>query len=179
MQMIDLKQYSAKETLRNGLVVTIRALRPDDCERMDEAFRKLDKGSIYTRFFSYKKELNQHDFETIRTLDFDTRVALIVTVMEAGKEVVIASSSYTKMTDCEAEVAFIVEEDYHRLGIAGRLLRHLGQIAQERGISIFVADVLPGNNGMLSVFRSVGWPLQSKTEDGVVQVTLSITNTGI
>lgn len=177
--MIDLKQYSVKETLRNGLVVTIRALRPDDCERMDEAFRKLDKGSVYTRFFSYKKELNQHDFETIRTLDFDTRVALIVTVSEGGREVIIASSSYTKTTEHEAEVAFVVEEDYHRLGIAGHLLRHLGQIARERGISVFVADVLPGNTGMLGVFKSVGWPLESKTEDGVVQVTLSIADTGI
>lgn len=175
--MMSLKQYSARESLRNGLVVTIRALRPDDCERMDEAFRKLDKGSVYTRFFSYKKALDQHDFETIRTLDFDTRVALIVTVMVAGKEVVIASSSYTKITDSEAEVAFVVEEDYHRLGIAGRLLRHLGQIARGRGISIFVADVLPGNSGMLGVFKSVGWPLKHKTEDGVVQVTLSITET--
>jgi GNAT superfamily N-acetyltransferase len=179
MQMIDLKQYSAKETLRNGLVVTIRALRPDDCERMDEAFRKLDKGSIYTRFFSYKKELNQHDFETIRTLDFDTRVALIVTVMEADKEVIIASSSYAKTSDVAAEVAFVVEEDYHRLGIAGRLLRHLGQIARARGISVFVADVLPDNTSMLRVFKSVGWPIESKTEDGVVQVTLSIADTSI
>ena len=177
--MLNVSQYLVQETLRNGLVVTIRALHPDDCERMDEAFRKLDKEAIYTRFFSYKKELNQNDFEIIRTLDFDTRVALIVTVMEAGKEVVIASSSYAKTSDHEAEVAFVVEEDYHRLGIAGRLLRHLGQIARERGISVFVADVLPGNAGMLSVFKSVGWPLESKTEDGVVQVTLSITDTGI
>ena len=177
--MLNVSQYAVQESLRNGLVVTIRALRPDDCERMDEAFRKLDKGSVYTRFFSYKKELNQHDFETIRTLDFDTRVALIVTVTEAGKESIIASSSYAKTTEHEAEVAFVVEEDYHRLGIAGRLLRHLGQIARERGISVFVADVLPGNTGMLGVFKSVGWPLESKTEDGVVQVTLSITDTGI
>ena len=177
--MLNVSQYAVQESLRNGLVVTIRALRPDDCERMDEAFRKLDKGSVYTRFFSYKKELNQHDFETIRTLDFDTRVALIVTVMEAGKEVIIASSSYAKISDGEAEVAFVVEEDYHRLGIAGCLLRHLGQIARGRGISVFVADVLPDNTSMLHVFKSVGWPLESKTEDGVVQVTLSITDTGI
>lgn len=177
--MIDPRRYEVKEILRNGLAISIRALRPDDGERMVEAFGKLDSGSVYTRFFSYKKELNERDLETIRTLDFDTRVALVVTIQDAGKEVIIASSSYSKTSDGKAEVAFIVEEDYHRLGIAGRLLRHLGHIAVEQGISVFVAEVLAGNDGMLRVFRSVGWPIATKTEDGVVQVTLSLADSAV
>lgn len=177
--MIDARQYAVKETLRNGLAITIRSLHPDDGERMVEAFGKLDRGSVYTRFFSYKKELTERDLETIRTLDFDTRVALVVTVEDAGKEIIIASSSYAKTTDGKAEVAFVVEEDYHRLGIAGRLLRHLGHIAVSRGIKVFVADVLAGNDDMLRVFKSVAWPIESKIEDGVVQVTMSITDTGV
>lgn len=174
--MIDPRHYAVKEVLRNGLAISIRALHSDDGERMVDAFGRLDSASVYTRFFSYKKELNERDLETIRTLDFDTRVALVVTVEEAGKEVIIASSSYARTSDGKAEVAFVVEEDYHRLGIAGRLLRHLGHIAIQRGITVFVADVLAGNDGMLRVFRSVGWPIETKTEDGVIQVTLSITD---
>ncbi len=53
-----------------------------------------------------------------------------------------ASSSYAKSSAGRAEVAFVVDEDYHRLGIAGRLLHHLGYIAVERGITVFAADVL-------------------------------------
>lgn len=49
--MIDARQYSACETLRDGREVLVRALRPDDGERIAEAFAKLGPESIYTRFF--------------------------------------------------------------------------------------------------------------------------------
>jgi hypothetical protein len=54
MAMIDPRAYSVPATLKNGLAVTIRALRPDDRERMAAAFRGLDRESIYTRFFAYR-----------------------------------------------------------------------------------------------------------------------------
>ena len=45
--MLDARQYIAKETLRNGLEVCIRAARPDDLERVIEAFHGLDPQSVY------------------------------------------------------------------------------------------------------------------------------------
>jgi RimJ/RimL family protein N-acetyltransferase len=155
--------------------VCIRALRPDDGERMAEAFRNLEPESIYTRFFSFKDGLSEADYRLIREMDFDNRVALIVTQMVEGREVVIGSSSYARCGDGVAEVAFIVEEDFHGLGIARRLLTHLGRIARERGISRFIAEVLVANAPMLKVFSAVGWPMQRRAADGTVHVTLSLT----
>ena len=57
--MIDAHQYVAHETLRNGTPVTIRAFRADDRERIAAAVRQLDRESIYTRLFSYRKELTE------------------------------------------------------------------------------------------------------------------------
>ena len=37
----------------------------------------------------------------------------------------------------------------HSQGIAGRILRHLDDIAREKGVSQFEADVLPQNKAML------------------------------
>ncbi len=48
--MIDVRHYNAKEALKNGIVVTIRAVRPDDKHGIAEAFRNLDRESVYTRF---------------------------------------------------------------------------------------------------------------------------------
>jgi RimJ/RimL family protein N-acetyltransferase len=168
------RSYRAEETLRNGLVICIRALQPDDGERMAEAFSKLDPDSVYTRFFTYKKEVTEEDFQLIREMDFDLRVALIATLMQDGREIVIASSSFSVFGQDEAEVAFIVEEDYHGLGIARRLLMHLGRIARERGIKRFRAEVLNQNSAMLRVFAGSGWPMESVAEDGSAHVTLFI-----
>ena len=73
-----------------------------------------------------------------------------------------------------AEVAFMVEEDYHGLGIAGRVLKHLVGIARAKGIASFEADVLGGNKSMLTVFERSGLPMRRRREGGTVHVTLSL-----
>jgi len=172
--MIDARHYLASETLRNGLEIRIRALRPDDGERIVEAFSKLDPETVYTRFFSNKKEVSEADLRVIRELDFETRVVLVATLTENGREIIIASSSYSVYKDATAELAFVVEEDYQGLGIARRLLRHLGIIAREQGITTFTAEVLFQNVAMLKVFKASGWPMTSTTEDGSVLISLAL-----
>jgi RimJ/RimL family protein N-acetyltransferase len=176
--MIDARHFEVRETLRNGSEICIRALRPDDGERMAEAFGKLDPESIYTRFFGPKMAVTEADLRRIREIDFESYVALIATVIQDGHEVVIASSSYSRLGADAAEVAFIVEEDYQGLGIARRLLGHLGRIAVDRGLTRFEAEVLPQNRSMLRVFTACGWPIRTRTADGTVHVTLALTASG-
>ena len=172
--MLDARNYLASETLRNGFAIRIRALRPDDGERIVEAFNKLEPETIYTRFFRYKKDVSEADLKMIREMDFEHRVALVATLIENGREIVIASSSYSVYKDTTAELAFVVEEDYQGLGIARRLLRHLGIIAREQGITTFTAEVLFQNAAMLKVFKASGWPMTSTTEDGSVLISLAL-----
>lgn len=172
--MIDVPHYAVQETLRNGMEALFRALRPDDGERVAEAFAKLDHESIYTRFFGPKTGLTEKDYQSIREMDFDIRVALVVTIIEDGREIIIASGSYSRFAPDAAEVAFLVEEDYHGLGIARRILQHLGRIASERGIVRFEAEVLPYNSAMLKVFAASGWPMSKRSEDGAIHITLTL-----
>ncbi len=172
--MIDAKQYRARETLRNGLDVCVRAAHPDDAELLIEAFHKLAPESIYLRFFGPKKEVSAADIQRFQQADFISRVVLICTIQEDGREIAIASGTYARVGEDAAEVAFIVEEDYHRLGIARRLLTHLGKIAADAGIKTFLAEVLPQNGSMLGVFGRCGWPMTSHTEDGTVHITLTL-----
>jgi RimJ/RimL family protein N-acetyltransferase len=174
-RMIDARNYSVHETLRNGVKVQIRSLHPDDGGRMDEAFKKLEGESIRLRFFGAKSGLTEKEHRLIRELDFDSTVALVVTFTESDEEVIIASGSYTRMSKDAAEVAFIVEEDYHGQGVAHHLLWHLGLIARERGIARFEAEVLPHNLAMRRVFASSGWPMTSQRVDDVIHIVLDLT----
>ncbi|MEN8751207.1 MAG: hypothetical protein AB1Z18_00390, partial [Desulfobacterales bacterium] len=62
-------------------------------------------------------------------------------------------------------------------GIASHLLRHLGHIAQAKGVSQFEAEVLPENKAMLTVFSRSGLPMKKKPEGGTMHVTLSLAGT--
>lgn len=171
---MDAQRYYEKEQLRSGQEVVIRAAHPDDTERIVEAFKELEAHSIYTRFFSPKKEITAAELQRFRDTDFDTCVRLLCTIIRDGREVVIASGLYVKVAQDSAEVGFIVEEDYQRQGISRRLLTHLGKIARANGIKNFTAEVLPHNSAMLGVFRRCGWPMKARTSEGTVHVTLAL-----
>ena len=172
--MIDARHYAATESLRNGLSICIRASRPDDVERVVDAFHQLAPESVYLRFFSAKKEFSQAELQRFCETDFDSMVRLLCTIMRDDREMVIATAMYARVGENAAEVAFIVEEDFHRLGIAGRLLKHLGRIAVAAGIKTFVAEVLPQNTAMLGVFKRCGWPMTSAVSGGAVHLSLAL-----
>lgn len=176
--MTESSEFICSETLRNGLTVTIRTLRPDDRERVAAAVKELDRESVYTRLFSYRKELTEAGLNRIMTIDPAREVALLVTRGLGPEEIAIASGRYIASDPREgettAEVAFIVEEDFQRLEIAGRLLKHLANIARERGIVALEADVLAENASMLVVFERSGLPMQQRREGGVIHVTMSL-----
>jgi RimJ/RimL family protein N-acetyltransferase len=176
--MTDARDHHCEDMLRNGLRVTIRAVRPDDRERLAKAFASLDRESVYTRFFAYKSELSAAELARIDAMDFVHEVMLVATVCPAGHEVVIAAAHYVEQPSTvgarSAELAFVVEEDYQGLGLAGRMLSHLIAIARQAGIGRLVAEVLPGNRPMLAVFARTGLPLRQQRGDGVVHVTMEL-----
>jgi RimJ/RimL family protein N-acetyltransferase len=176
---VTARNYLVQETLRNGQVVTIRAIQPDDKLRVAKAFKALDRESIYTRLFSYRNELGPAAFAWIDAVDFTDRMMLVVTIKSGDDETVIGSGTYivhdTGDGTRAAEVAFTVEEDYRGQGIAGRLLRHLIAIARANGIARLDADVLSGNRPMLAVFARCGLPMEQRRESGTIHVTLALT----
>jgi GNAT superfamily N-acetyltransferase len=170
--------FTRAETLKNGLVVTIRDLRPDDRDRVARAVRQLDPQSVYTRLFSHRKELTEAGLNRIMSVDPATEIALVVTTGAGTGEAVIGSgraiASESGAEGRTAEVAFVVEEDFQGLGMAGRLLAHLAAIARERGFTALEADVLAENKAMLAVFAKSGLPMRKRQEGGIVHLTLAL-----
>jgi RimJ/RimL family protein N-acetyltransferase len=170
--------FSHPARLRNGTEVLIRAIRHDDRQRIIDAFHKLDPQTIYTRFFSAKKELSEADLGRIDAADFEHAVVLVATLGSGDEEIIIGGGAYTVLErpgePKTAEVSFTVEEDYHGQGLSGLFMRLLTQIGREHGIRRFEAEVLAGNLPMLKVFQRSGLRMSKRTEDGVVHVAMGL-----
>jgi RimJ/RimL family protein N-acetyltransferase len=170
--------FSHPAQLRNGTPVQIRSIRPDDRQRIVDAFHKLDPETIYTRFFSAKKELSDADLGRIDAADFERAVVLVATLPSGADEIIIGGGAYTVLDrpgePKTAEVSFTIEEDHHGQGLSGLFMRLLTQIGREHGIQRFEAEVLAGNVAMLKVFQHSGLPLTKQVEDGVVHVVMAL-----
>jgi len=153
--------------------VTIRAVRPDDKERVVKAFRALDRRSVYLRFFSYRKELGEEELRRVTECDGVSEAVLVATVGSGDEETIVGLGGYVR-SGAAADIAFAVEEDFQRRGIASRLLQQLARIARANGITRFEADVLAENMPMLTVLRRSGLAMGASQREGVVHVTLSL-----
>ena len=54
----DPRSYFSRDVTRDGCVVAIRAIRPDDKRRLCEHFHSLSPTSAYFRFFGPKRRLS-------------------------------------------------------------------------------------------------------------------------
>jgi GNAT superfamily N-acetyltransferase len=71
-----------------------------------------------------------------------------------------------------AEIAFVVDESYQRMGISSYLFKFLVRLAQERGVKGFWADVLASNTAMMKVFHKSDLTILTEMENGVYHVTI-------
>jgi RimJ/RimL family protein N-acetyltransferase len=178
--MVGPNKYLQHETLKNGTKVTVRAIRPEDAPSILEAFGKLDRESVYRRFFSPKKELMASELKQLTTVDFDRVVALVVTAETPNGETLIAGGRYAVEPldqPKSAELAFLTSATHRGRGVASVLLRHLVKLARESGLSALEANVLAENVAMLNVFRRCGLPMIQRREGGVIHLTLSVGQT--
>src|SRR6187200_98877 len=164
------REWEADVLLADGGVAHLRPIRPSDAGRLIAFYDRVSPESKYLRFFAPYPRLTDRDVKRFTEVDYVDRVAFILTL---GDEM-IAVGRYDRVEDDHAEVAFLVEDAHQGRGIAQLLLEHLAQAARERGITRFVAEVLPQNRRMAHVFADAGYRVSKGIEDGVLAVEFPI-----
>ncbi|MGW1994628.1 bifunctional acetate--CoA ligase family protein/GNAT family N-acetyltransferase [Embleya sp. NPDC001921] len=180
------EHWEADVVLRDGATAHVRPVGPDDAGRLVDFYARVSAESKYLRFFTPYPRLSDRDVRHFTTHDWVDRVGLGLFV---GDEMV-AIVRYDRIgpdgravrtgpqgRSSTAEVAFLVQDDQQGRGVASVLLEHIAAVARERGIRRFVADVLPSNRRMVTVFTEAGYTQQSAFEDGVVRLTLELAPT--
>ncbi len=149
----------------------VRPIRPDDAERLVAFHNHLSPHSCYLRFFTFHPTLSVKEVERFTCVDYVDRLALVAEV--DGTLIAVARFDRHEGT-AEAEVAFVVADEYQHHGIGSLLLDQLVLAARERGITTFLADTLPQNKTMLGVFLHAGFEVQTTTDWGTVYLRFDI-----
>ena len=165
--------WEADVVLRDGSVAHIRPIKPSDAPLIEVFHSRQSDESIYFRFFAPLKRLPPKDLHRFTHVDYVDRVALVATV----RDDIVGIGRYDRVSPTSAEVAFNISDHFQGRGIGSVMLEHLAAIAEEDGITRFVAEVLPQNRKMLAVFSEAGYVVSRRFEDGVVSVSFDIAET--
>jgi acetyl coenzyme A synthetase (ADP forming)-like protein len=151
--------------LRDGSTVHVRPTGPGDVEGVATFLRGLSPDARWFRFLGS----GPRDDRAARALvEHGTGLVAVA----GPEETVVAHASFIPETRDRAELAFAVADAWQGKGVATLLLAHLAALAEASGIVTFVAWVHPSNHRMLKVFRDSGFPIEVRSEPGVLEIEL-------
>ncbi len=161
--------------LPGGGEYSVRPIRPDDADMLQELMHRLSPESRYFRFVSSITELPPTMLARFTLIDYDREMALVATVKErsagadgeiAESERIIGVSRYiTNPDQSSCEFALVVADDFNGKGLGSRLMLSIMDAAREKGLSEIDGLVLANNPGMLKLMRSLGFSVKSYAED--------------
>src|SRR5215510_9795564 len=145
-------------TLQRGQRVTVRAIRPDDRERLQSAVRALSDESRYFRFMGAMRELPPGLLDLATRSRAGRELQLIAVADEGDGERIVAGARYSSevgSTDCEFAIALL--DEWHGVGLARRLLELLMQSARAQGFVRMEGYILASNTGLLRLAKRAGF----------------------
>jgi RimJ/RimL family protein N-acetyltransferase len=166
--------YSAREQLRDGRPMEIRALRPSDEAGMLDAINHTNAESLRRRFFVTKRAFSDKEKTFFMNADFVKHVALVAEIEMDGRRMIVGGGRYIVTEPGIAEIAFVVIDDYQGKGIGTLLMRHLAVMARSGGLKELIAEVLPENAAMRAVFSKFGFQTRRGLDPQVVHLVLTL-----
>ena len=155
-------------TLRDGTVVRLRPIRPDDAPRLQALHGRLSRDSAYHRFFAIVKRLPPDWARVLATVDYRRRLALVVEAPSGDDPELIAVGRYDALEEADTvEVAFVVQDTWQNRGLGTALFLSLLDAATARGMRRFRAWVLADNMRMLDLIHRYG-DVEQHRRDGAV-----------
>jgi len=175
--MLNASNYLATETLPNGLRLLIRATEPND-DLAGAIQRKASPTSFFYRFLRPKHYLKDEEIASLRNCDFVSQVALIGLVRQNLRMAIVAGARYWITGQDEAEITFMVADDYQKQGIGKAMLNHLCSIARQAGLKRLYALAIPDNEGALRLLNKLGFPCNVRSDPAqrMMHITVHLTN---
>ncbi len=155
---LQLDRFNRTVALKDGSVLHLRPITPDDENRLMAFFLRLSGRTIYLRYHHVLTDLSREEAHQYSNIDYDNTFAVVGIQGEGEDESIIGVGRYWRLSQPnKAEIAFIVEDPHQRKGIGTHLLELLAAAAREHGIGVFEAEVLPENTDMIDVLQDSGF----------------------
>ncbi len=156
---------------KGGLKAHVRAIKPSDEAMLRDLFYHLSESSVYFRYFSPRRSMPHANLQQYVNIDEEQGISVVVTTGPRETRRMIAEGRFILGDDDPfPDTAFMVDENYQKRGIGTFLMYYLIELAKERGIQGFKADVLSSNDPMSKIFNSLPYKLQRRYEDGVISL---------
>jgi acetyltransferase len=164
--------WNGPTTVRDGACIVVRPLRPEDVERDKQFIDSLSDDARHMRFFRHFASVPADLLTRLMEIDYDKSMALVATIGSAEGERFVGVARYGS-TEQEhvADFAVAVLDGWQKRGVATVLMLALMSFALDHGVTTFIGDVLPENDGMLKLARGLSFDVSYDTDVDLMRVS--------
>jgi RimJ/RimL family protein N-acetyltransferase/acyl CoA:acetate/3-ketoacid CoA transferase beta subunit len=158
---------------RTGLNIFFRPVKISDEPILQNFLYSLSDNTVYRRFISSRKDMPHERVQRFVVIDYTREISILAILQKDNREEIVGLGQYSGNEGSHtAEVAFVVSDKCQNQGIGTELLTYLTFHAKRQGLLGFTAEVLWGNTAMLRVFEKMGFDMQKRRDEGVVELTM-------
>ncbi len=173
-------RYVAPWTMKDGIEVTIRPIRPEDEPALVRFHETLSERTVYLRYFhlmNLEQRIQHERLTRICFIDYDREMALVAERRnpETGESEILGVGRMMKIHGTtEAEVAVVISDNWQGRGLGKELLARLLIVGGAEKLTKLTADILPDNRGIMRICEKLGFSLKHSLDDEVVRAEFTI-----
>ena len=140
----------------------------------------LSERTVYMRYFTCLNLARRTSHDRLARICYPDQEGELVLVAEVerpetAEKYIVAVGRLNKLpVSGEAEVAVLVSDEYQRLGLGTELLRRVIAAAGAMGLHRIVAEVLPDNLAIQTVFRRLGFRRRILRDPSTIHMILDL-----
>ena len=166
-------QYASQFQLKNGTVVRIRPIRPEDEPAMVAFHKKLSDSTVYMRYLGFLKleqRIAHERLTRICFIDYDREMVLVAELpASSSHDEIIGVGRLSKSHGRnEAEFAILIRDDFQARGLGTELLRRLMEVAKDEKLDRVFAVMAPENNAMRKIAVRAGFSIEGPGDDRLI-----------
>ncbi len=160
------RQLETDVPLRDGTVMHLRPIRPDDATVARRFLESVSPEDIRARFHGAMRDFSGALLIRLTQIDYDREIALIG--FRDGDDLPLGVVRlYADPDNISGEFAILVRSELHGHGLGTALMHSIIVLARQRGLTKIVGSVLRDNIRMLRLVRELGFVAENARGDEV------------
>lgn len=151
------RELEQTATLRNGQILRLRPIRPEDAGALKQLFDALTPEHRRMRLFSSMREISDEFAARLTQIDYDREMVLVALDPKDPERIWAGARIAADADNRRAEYSVTVRSDKQGLGLGRLCLERVLDYARSRGIEEAWGSVLAENDGMLGLAARLGF----------------------
>lgn len=161
--------------LKNTQRCLFRPILPEDEPLLRQFIAQVTKEDLYYRYFSEINEFTHDDLANMTQIDYDREMAIVAVRHHNGADEIIGvTRAISDADNIDAEFSVLVRSDLKGLGLGRRLLEKMITYTRDHGLQQLNGITMPGNRGMVTLARKLGFNVDVQIDEGIVNLSLQL-----